>query len=239
MALGKRSRVDIVVTCEHGGNRIPPEYGSLFARAGKALASHRGFDAGALALARELARRLEAPLVASTVSRLLIELNRSPGHRSVYSEFTRGLPADEKARLAARHYEPYRSEVEQRVRSAVETGARVVHFSSHSFTPVLDGEVRATDVGLLYDPQRPGERAFCATWCRVLGERVAPLRVRRNYPYRGYDDGLTTYLRRRFPSDAYLGIEIEVNQKHVLAGGASWRALRRAIVTSAEAVLTR
>ena len=64
-----------------------------------------------------------------------------------------------------------------------------------------------------------------------------PLRVRRNYPYRGDADGLTTTLRRRFPWQRYLGIEIEVNQKHVLAGGRDWRALRAHIAGSATEVL--
>jgi hypothetical protein len=37
--------------------------------------------------------------------------------------------------------------------------------------------------------------------------------VRRNYPYLGRSDGLTTYLRRRFDRDRYVGVEIEVNQR--------------------------
>ena len=45
-------------------------------------------------------------------------------------------------------------------------------------------------------------------------------------------DGLTAYLRRRFAADAYVGIEIEINQKHVLGNGRNWRA-RRGTVTRA------
>jgi hypothetical protein len=56
--------------------------------------------------------------------------------------------------------------------------------------------------------------------------------VRRNYPYRGYADGLTTHLRRRYRGRAYIGIEIEVNQKHVLGGEREWRTLLKVLVQS-------
>jgi predicted N-formylglutamate amidohydrolase len=222
----------VLVTCEHGGNRVPKEYRALFAGRTSLLATHRAYDPGALTLARELARAFDAPLVASTVTRLLIELNRSPGHPQLYSELTRALPSSVKARIAARYYEPYRREVEQRVARAAAARRRVIHISAHSFVPVLNGSTRNADIGFLYDPARTAERALCARWSQSIGARVSRLRVRRNYPYRGYADGLTTHLRRRFRNRGYVGIEIEVNQKHVLGSEREWRMLRRVLVQS-------
>ncbi len=226
-----------VVSCEHGGNRIPAPYRELFAGYENVLGSHRGFDPGALELARALARACGAPLIAATTSRLLVELNRSAHHPQLFSEFTRGLPRPVRQRILSRYYHPYRAQVERTVRFALARGAQVVHLSAHSFTPVLDGAIRNADVGLLYDPGRSEESCFCERWCRLLAERIAPLRVRRNYPYRGTADGLATALRHRFASARYLGIEIEVNQKHVLAGGARWRRLRAEIARSALVML--
>ena len=217
--------IDILVTCEHGGNRIPAEYRTLFRGHTRLLASHRGYDPGALDLGRTFARVLDAPLVASTVSRLLIELNRSPRHPALYSTVTRALARHEKARIVTRYYEPYRREVEEHVARAPKRGEVMLHVSAHSFTPVLKGEVRTADVGLLYDPARPLERALCEAWSALLQSRIAPLRVRRNYPYRGTADGLTTYLRRRYDADHYLGVEVEMNQRHVRKGTAHWRKL--------------
>ena len=230
-------RVAPLVTCEHGGNGIPRPYRRCFQGWERVLASHRGFDPGALALARDLARTCAAPLVAATVSRLLVELNRSPHHPQLFSERTAALPPAVRGRILARYYQPYRTEVEGQVHRWTQAGKQVVHLSAHSFTPVLDGVERATDVGFLYDPKRSLERRFCERWSRLLAQRVAPLRVRRNYPYRGYEDGLTTTLRRRFAEETYLGIEIEVNQKHVLRGGMPWRRLRATIVQSAREML--
>ena len=97
------ARAFLLVSCEHGGNRVPKEYRALFAARKSLLATHRAYDPGALALARDLARAFDAPLVASTVTRLLVELNRSPGHPQLYSEETRDLPRSEKVRIVARY----------------------------------------------------------------------------------------------------------------------------------------
>jgi predicted N-formylglutamate amidohydrolase len=226
-----------LITCEHGGNRIPPRYRLLFAGFEALLASHRGYDPGALALARQMARTFAAPLFVSTTSRLLIDLNRSIGHPKLYSEATRGAPAAVRREILDKHYLPYRDEVEAHIAAAIARGSRVIHLASHSFTPVLDGAVRNADIGLLYDPARAGEIELCRRWQARLEARAPELRVRRNYPYTGKSDGFTAYLRRRFPDAVYVGIELEINQKHVLEGGRRWRVLRsQAIETLRQAV---
>jgi predicted N-formylglutamate amidohydrolase len=221
-----------LITCEHGGNRIPPSYLGCFAGQQALLQSHRGYDPGALAMARELARALAAPLLYSTISRLLVDLNRSPAHPRLHAEPIRALPDAVRADIVRKHYLPFRSRAERAIRRAIEDGGRVIHLSSHSFTPVLDGVVRQADVGLLYDPARPGEAALCREWQACLGHRAPGLRVRRNYPYTGKSDGLTAYLRRRFAADRYLGIELEINQLIVTSGGDAWQRLRQDLVAS-------
>jgi predicted N-formylglutamate amidohydrolase len=209
---------------------VPAAYASLFAGHGERLASHRGWDPGALALARDLARALEAPLHYATVSRLVIDLNRSMGHPRLYGEATRVLAPAARRRILEHHYLPYRHRVEDHIRREVAGGHRVVHVSAHSFTPVLDGQARNADVGLLYDPARPGEAELARRWRAALSARDPALRARLNYPYRGASDGFTAYLRRRFAATDYVGIELEVNQKHVLTGGRAWRRLRAVLV---------
>lgn len=228
----------VLITCEHGGNRIPPRYRSLFAGFEALLHTHRGYDPGALAVARDLARTFAAPLFVSTTSRLLIDLNRSLGHPKLYSEATLAAPAAVRREILERHYLPYRDAVEAHVAAAVARGSRVVHLSSHSFTPVLDGAVRNADIGLLYDPARAGEAELCRRWQALLEARGPELTVRRNYPYTGRSDGFTAYLRRRFPADVYVGIELEINQKHVLPGGRRWPAWRGLVTEAAREAMT-
>ena len=136
-----------IITCEHGGNRIPAPYRRLFRGQRALLDSHRGYDPGSLVMAKALASACRAPLVASMTSRLLIDLNRSIGHPQLFSAATRGAPAETRAQIVDEHYRPYRVQVERLVRQAVARGHRVIHISSHSFNAELDGRVRGADVG--------------------------------------------------------------------------------------------
>jgi predicted N-formylglutamate amidohydrolase len=232
------AREALVLTCEHAGNRVPPRYARLFQEHEDLLASHRGWDPGALELARLMARRLAAPLVSTTVTRLLVEPNRSPHHPALFSRVSAGLDDNAKQRVLAAYYTPHRERVRELVRSHVDAGSRVVHVGVHTFTPELNGEVRRADVGLLYDPRRSRERALCAAWAAALNATHPGLRVRKNYPYRGAADGLTTSLRTEFPPDAYLGIELEVNQALAAAAEApARRALAHAIVDTLRSAL--
>ena len=186
-------------------------------------------------MAKALARAFGAPLVTSTISRLLVDLNRSIGHPQLFSAATRRAPAALRAKIVEQHYQPYRAHVERLVRQSLARGRRVIHISSHSFTPELDDKLRLADVGLLYHPGRHGEAELCARWKASLAALAPGLRVRRNYPYAGKGDGLTSHLRLRFPSNAYVGIELEINQRIVRSAGRNWTALRRALIDSLRA----
>jgi predicted N-formylglutamate amidohydrolase len=140
---------------------------------------------------------------------------------------------------AQRTYFPYREWVYEQVRSATNSGERVLHLSCHSFTPRLSGVERRADVGLLYDPRRAFEREFCTAWQRELESARRNLIVRRNYPYRGYADGLTTDLRRRHPHPDYAGIELEVNQKFPLGESQAWRDLRKILLGAFQRAIER
>ncbi len=215
------SRATLVLSCEHAGHRIPRPCAGLFAGAGKLLASHRGWDPGAMRLARLLARRFERPLFATHWSRLLVDANRSPSNPRIWSRFTRQLPRDERLRILERYWRPHREDVQAAIAAASRKGSCVVHVAVHSFTPVLDGQVRNADVAFLFDSRRPREAELARHWGALLCRHAPDLRVRYNYPYRGGSDGLATWLRRRYPAARYLGLELELNQ--ALAAGPAWR----------------
>ena len=220
----------VIITCEHGGNEVPPAYASLFVIHEALLATHRGWDLGALELARQMAAALHAPLFASTTTRLLIDLNRSIGHRQLHSEATRHLSIAQRKDVAAQYYRPHRDAVEGEIARKIDAGKRVVHIASHSFTPELHGVVRQADVGFLYNPQRAGERLLAQQWLQALHQSRPDLKLRRNYPYQGKGDGLTSLLRKRHGPDNYIGLELEVNQRFVIAGGQNWPILQSDIV---------
>jgi predicted N-formylglutamate amidohydrolase len=228
----------VLLSCEHGGNQVPMEYRQLFAPHRALLQTHRGWDPGTKQLAERWQRELACKLHVATVTRLLVDLNRSPSHRSVFSEITRDLPLAEKQKLLAVYHAPHRQAIIDSVKSAVAAGQRILHVGVHSFTPQLNGEVRNADVSLLYDPASEWESQLSRRWRESLRRSTLEPRVRLNYPYRGNSDGLTTTLRKLVPADCYAGIEIEVNQSIPLAGGAIWREYQAACIDSLNAVLS-
>jgi predicted N-formylglutamate amidohydrolase len=226
----------LLLTCEHGGNRVPREYRAAFAGARAALACHRGWDPGALSLARTLSAATGATLIASDVTRLLVDLNRSLDNPGLFSRYSLRLDATERERVLREYYRPYREAVTRAIATAP-AGAVVVHVGVHSFTPVLRGERRDVHVGLLFDPARAREAAFCRAWRRGLQRERSRWRVGFNRPYRGTDDGLTTALRAELGPDRYLGIELELSQRLATRTGEAGRRVHGALARSIGAAL--
>lgn len=220
-------RLHYFVSCEHASNRVPQPYRHLFAGQETILETHRGYDIGILAFAEALAAEFQAPLLSSDVTRLLVDLNRPLGSRSLFSEFPRRLPETERQELIRRYHQPYWRAAEDIVAGMISSRCRVLHLSVHSFTPALNDHVRNADIGLLYDPRRAAEKSWCLHWQQHLAERQPTLRIRRNYPYRGNAAALVTALRKRFSEENYLGLELEVNQQIPTEDQKSWYHLQK------------
>jgi len=196
------------ISCEHATFYVPREYRKWFAAEPSILRTHEGVDRGARKIARALGHALQTPLWMGSVSRLLVDLNRSIDNPQIFSRFVSSDAAIPQHLLACFYY-PYRDAVGEWVRSQIATGL-VVHFGIHSFTPDFPGSERNFDLGLLYDPANSLEIALAHEMGNCI-ETQGHFSLRHNQPYLGTDDGLTTALRRRF-AGSYAGIEIEVNQ---------------------------
>lgn len=226
----------LLLTCEHGGNNVPTAYNLLFKEHQQLLASHEGYDIGAKELFLELEDLAQKSFCADT-TRLLVELNRSLHHKQLFSSITRKLPEQEKQQILREHYKPYRERVESLVHDFIMAGRQVLHIAVHTFTPVLHDEERVGDIGLLYDPGRSTEQAFCREWKQQLQQLDPNLLVRYNYPYLGISDGFPTYLRRKFNERQYMGIELEVNQKYPVGEQQQWQHLKRLVKQSLQQTL--
>ena len=215
----------LMITCEHASNALPDFVLRAFRDSDgipdEVLASHRGYDIGAYKIFSILVKRLKPDFhSASKFSRLVVDMNRSSTSKSFYSEYTSSLPSTVKARMLSL-WEKYREKIESFVagkipekqrKAAKEAPLKVIHLGIHSFTPVLNGVERDADVGILYDPSRPSEAKIAEILIKNILDREPSLRIRKNYPYLGKSDGLTTTLRQKF-GPAYAGLEIEINQK--------------------------
>jgi len=205
-------KIALVFSCEHAVDTVPKEYQQLFAPFSTLLASHRGIDFGAKAIAESFKKKFPCDLIQAQATRLLVDCNRSISHSSCFSEVTRDLPDSEKNKITTTYYLPFREQVTSLIQKHVHLGFQVWHLSIHSFTPVMNEVVRNAEIGFLYDPKRLTERTAAKQWQKAIKTVAPDLRVRRNYPYSGVTDGFTTALRKQFSPEEYLGIEVESNQ---------------------------
>jgi len=202
-------KLSIILSCEHAGNQVPVRYNSIF-DTDEALNSHRGWDPGALDITVGLSEALDVSCFIHQTSRLLVEVNRSIGNAQLFSEFSQTLGDEDKQLLLDKYYFPYRLRVENAIAM---TNKPVLHLSIHTFTPLWNNELRLTDIGILFDQERELEKSISEKLINCLKEVFPDFRIHANEPYKGTDDGFTTYLRTRFSGEEYAGIEIEVNQK--------------------------
>jgi len=145
----------VLLVCEHASHRFPARYAGLgMAEADKI--SHAAWDPGAQALAERLSAGLDAPLVLSTVSRLVYDCNRppnAPGAMRPISEKivipgNENLTDADKAERIATVYEPFKQTLTQTIKS-FETPPVLV--TVHSFTRVFNNIKRDVDVGIIHD----------------------------------------------------------------------------------------
>jgi predicted N-formylglutamate amidohydrolase len=205
-----------VLTCEHATCAVPDG----FDVDETVLRSHVGWDEGASGIARSLAAAWSAPLVAARWSRLWVDTNRSEDAPNLVPAVSFGVavPANEGADRAARMpaWRAFRAQAEAALEAALAQGP-VLHLSVHTFEASLDPERRTYPVGLLYDPDRPGEVEAVGRLADALVD--AGFETRRNEPYLGIDDGHTTACRRRWADPDYAGVELEVARTVAVARG--------------------
>jgi predicted N-formylglutamate amidohydrolase len=229
------SRFRFIITCEHASPAIPERWARLLDPYCAQCETHQLWDPGAPEIAAWLGKLLNAPVFKGEYTRLLVDLNRSVHHASLFSPPMRELSDRERTRLLTSHYYPFRHQVIKALDYLVTERRPIIHLSVHSFTPILRGEVRTADFGLLYDPSRELEKELGATWLHHIRATEPDFASKANYPYLGSSDGHTTAMRRAFGRHRYLGFELEFNQKLPLAENAAtyarWmiRSLKRAL----------
>lgn len=200
----------MIIVCEHASNDFPAPFGDLGLTPAQRLA-HIAWDPGALGLARGLAARLGAVLVACEVSRLIHDCNRppdSPGAMPPRSEIhdipgNRALtPAARLARVMA-VYHPFHTALRAEVLRRITLGLNPVLVTIHSFTPVYHGQPRAVEFGVIHDADPTLAHAV------LQAARALPLVTRLNEPYAAADQ-VTHTLRLHATPYGLPGVMLEV-----------------------------
>lgn len=178
-----------VLLCEHASNHMPARYDGLGLDAGE-LQRHIAWDIGVAPIARQLSQALDAPLVLSGYSRLLIDCNRPAGAPTSIPEMSEttaipgniALSPEERAYREATFYWPFQKEVARILDRRQREGMPTIIFGVHSFTPVFKSFARPWHAGILF---RKAERLGHAL---VAALQEPGLNVVANEPYQIDDE---------------------------------------------------
>jgi predicted N-formylglutamate amidohydrolase len=224
-----------VLICEHASNFLPPEFGTL-GLAAEQLSRHIAWDPGALPVARHMAEALDATLVESCVSRLVIDCNRpldAPDLISPISETTEipgnaALSSQERAARIALSWQPFHDTVANVADKRLAFGLETRLVSIHSFTPVYKGKSRPWHIGVIHDEDRRLAAPFIAALQGLAGVNVGI-----NEPYSPADRVYFT-LERHARSRELPCAMIEIRNDEVSdeAGQRKWAARLSTILAS-------
>lgn len=172
-----------VLVCDHATNRLPRRLGKLGLSAAN-LADHIAWDLGAADVARRLSDLLDAPLVLSGYSRLVIDCNRpldSP--ESIPAQSDRVpvpgngmLTAEDRTLRIETLFKPYHRAIGATLDRRA--GRPCLLLSIHSFTAVLAGQSRPWSIGFAHGR----DRRFAALILAAMN-RDPNLVVGDNQPY--------------------------------------------------------
>ena len=230
----------LLLACDHAGNAVPRALADLGLPRSE-LSRHIGWDSGGLDVGRRLSELLDAPFVASTYSRLVIDCNRWPGGVGSVPQISDGTPvpanrALDDAAIKARAdacFWPYHKAIDDALDRFAARGVTPALFVVHSFTPVMRGIQRPWQLGVLWrtDPR------FAKPLLEALRE-IPDVFVGDNEPYTALDPAEYT-LQAHAESRGLPHCSIEIRQDLIgdRAGALRWAALiapavRRAVETS-------
>lgn len=204
----------IVLLCDHASNRVPRSLGTLGVadyQLGRSLA----WDIGIHEVAASLSGLLEAPLLSTNYSRLVIDCNRPPESRESVPEVSEGvvIPANREIDSVDRQsrqseiFWPYHQAITDLLDWRSRQGLKTTLVSLHSFNPVRSGCFRKWDIGVTYMSPNPLSSHLLAT----LGGPNHDFLVGDNEPYKVTRD--SDFVIPRHGEDRGLrGVLIEIRQ---------------------------
>ena len=156
--LNPDSVVPLLLVCDHASNRFPQSLGSMGLDYLDRV-SHMTLDIGAGAIAESLADKLGATALLCQYSRLVVDCNRELSDNSMFLENSEGinipgnqnLQINEKERRVSEIYWPYHNAIEAQICRLRDQYINPIVISIHSFTPVMNGEDREWEMGVLWD----------------------------------------------------------------------------------------
>lgn len=169
-------------------------------------------DRHGVEISHQIAAALHVPSCFNPFPIDLVDVTKDVKQRNLFAGPFRKLKREAQQRLLNEVHQPYFERVCRSIETLLNTNDFVIHFSLRTFPLRNKGTIRRTDVGLLYDSSKSDEVDLCSDLVDDMWYRAPMLKVRRNYPRRGSEIGITRQLRKRFASRDYIGVELWLNR---------------------------
>jgi predicted N-formylglutamate amidohydrolase len=229
------------IVVDHASNRIPPRWGDLGLTPSDRV-RHIAWDPGALAVSMRLSELLDAPVVHSTVSRLVIDCNRDLDALDLVPTLSEHTPIPGNAaltaddlhwRIASAHA-PFHDAIDRVIDARAAVGLPTILVCMHSFTPTYNGKSRPWPIGLIHGR----DQRFTAALRDALATEAADLNIGWNEPYSALN-GVTYTLEHHGDGRGLDATMIEIQHDEILEpnGVALWAARLARCLTAARVAL--
>ncbi|WP_270732088.1 N-formylglutamate amidohydrolase [Shimia sp. Alg240-R146] len=224
-----------LITCDHASNSVPADInGGDLGIGADNMSRHIAFDVGIKGTSQRLGELLDAPVICSNFSRLVIDPNRGMDDPTLVMRLYDGtiIPANrhvddpEIARRVDTLYRPYHEALE----SLAAARDNVIVVAMHSFSPKLNGRApRPWEIGILYS--RTFQDFSHALLARL--RRETDLTVGENVPYDGHlpGDSIDQHALRQGRLNTL--VELRNDEIETPEGQAAWAERLAPILTEA------
>ena len=236
-----RGKGPFAIVVDHASNRIPARYANLGLPPSE-LVRHIAWDPGALGVSLRLSDLLDAPVVHSTVSRLVIDCNRELNVYDLIPEISENtvIPGnaavtdEDRAERIASAYLPFHAAIDALLDARAAAGLETILVCVHSFTPVYKGDSRPWPIGLI----PPYGKAYTAALRDALATDAPNLNIGWNEPYSALK-GVTQTLERHGDVRGLAATMIEIRHDEIVEpnGVALWADRLARCLTAARAAL--
>lgn len=223
--VNENSSFPVLLLCEHAGFAIPKVLNNL-GISNEVLMSHRGWDIGAEEVARGVSDKLNAPLILQRYSRLVIDSNRPPNSSTSIPIESDGIRIPVNANVSEIERSLRIEEIFYPMNVAIESMFKSNHrkacFSIHSFTPVLNNEIRPWQAGFLSRKDLTTPKLLI----KFIHSQFSEMKLAVNKPYQIDDDSdwfIPAYAEKLSLTHAL--IEIRNDQISNSIGAEQWSSL--------------
>ncbi|MFT5112155.1 MAG: putative N-formylglutamate amidohydrolase [Parasphingorhabdus sp.] len=151
-------KAQMVITCDHASNRVPKSLQNLGLETDE-FEKHIAYDLGCSKLSERMAELLDAPMLRTCFSRLVIDANRHLNDPGSIPEISDGItvPANQQlSRLQAGQrveelFVPYHNAIASSLAEVQAKQGVPILIAMHSFTPVFKDFERPWHVGVLWN----------------------------------------------------------------------------------------